>query len=37
MAMLRGKFIAVDIYIKKEEKSQMNNFKPLGIRKKKAN
>lgn len=31
--MLRGKFKAVYIYIKKEEKSQMSNFIPLGIRK----
>ena len=26
--MLRGRFIAIQVYLKKQEKNQMNNFTP---------
>ena len=33
-AVLRGKFIAINAYIKKQDKSQIKNFIPQAIRKK---
>ena len=32
-AMLRGRFIAIQAYLKKQEKNQINNFTPKATRK----